>query len=102
LYGPTGTGKTYATKRIVECFEMMSSDGEYISFSEIENEGRVKFVTFHQAYSYEEFIEGIRPQLDCPAFLTDQVSINFLSMDAKGGERSEFENALLNIYLENR
>src|SRR5690554_140544 len=64
LYGPPGTGKTYATKRIVECFEMFSNNGKYINFSEIENEGRVKFVTFHQAYSYEEFIEGIRPQLD--------------------------------------
>ncbi|MEJ6949409.1 AAA family ATPase [Natronospora cellulosivora (SeqCode)] len=64
LYGPPGTGKTYATKKIVESFEMNFNDGKYKSFSEIEREKRVKFVTFHQAYSYEEFIEGIRPQLE--------------------------------------
>ncbi len=64
LYGPPGTGKTYATKKIVECFEVMNNDGEPVKFSDVEKEGRVKFVTFHQAYSYEEFIEGIRPQLN--------------------------------------
>ena len=32
--------------------------------------GLIKFITFHQSYSYEEFMEGIRPNLDQDAGLT--------------------------------
>ena len=58
-----GTGKTYATQKIIDSFEKKyyKSDG---SFRLAETENRVKSVTFHQSYSYEEFIEGIRPVLD--------------------------------------
>lgn len=62
LYGPPGTGKTFATKKIIEAFE--SGKKQYISFDQVEKEGRVRFITFHQSYSYEEFIEGIRPELN--------------------------------------
>ncbi len=45
LYGPPGTGKTFRVQ------QMRSQ------FSE------AHFVTFHPSYSYEEFVEGIRPDL---------------------------------------
>src|SRR5690554_1777539 len=60
LYGPPGTGKTYATSRIIEAFEQRKGKGQS-GFKEAKKQGRVKFITFHQAYSYEEFVEGIRP-----------------------------------------
>lgn len=63
LYGPPGTGKTYSAMRIVECYEQMRSGGEFIPFQNVINQKRAEFVTFHQAYSYEEFVEGIRPVL---------------------------------------
>ncbi len=63
LYGPPGTGKTYSTQKIVEAYEKLNN-GQAIPFKQVENEGRAKFITFHQAYSYEEFIEGIRPNLN--------------------------------------
>jgi 5-methylcytosine-specific restriction enzyme B len=48
LYGPPGTGKTYIAKRLAR--HLKGSDG----FQDL--------VQFHPAYSYEDFIEGIRPQ----------------------------------------
>lgn len=63
LYGPPGTGKTFATKNIIEAFEYRQQK-RYVPFTTVEKEERVRFITFHQSYSYEEFIEGIRPQLD--------------------------------------
>lgn len=62
LYGPPGTGKTYATRKIIDYFEnkYFNTGGSY---NAAEAENRVKMITFHQSYSYEEFIEGIRPIL---------------------------------------
>ena len=47
-YGPPGTGKTFTVRKILEN-----------NFA-----GRCESITFHQSYSYEDFVEGIRPVLD--------------------------------------
>lgn len=67
LYGPPGTGKTYAAMKIVENYERNRNGGTLKTLDAIKNEGRIKFITFHQSYSYEEFIEGIRPVLESSA-----------------------------------
>jgi len=60
LYGPPGTGKTYSAQKIIEAFEFDRTE-KVNSFKQIQNDGRVTFVTFHQSFSYEEFVEGLRP-----------------------------------------
>ena len=62
LYGPPGTGKTFGAMRMIEAFEKQNRQSN--TFSQVEEQGRVRFITFHQAFSYEEFVEGIRPELD--------------------------------------
>jgi len=62
LYGPPGTGKTYATEKIIDAFEKIYYN-KNSGYRKAKEENRVRNITFHQSYSYEEFIEGIRPVL---------------------------------------
>ncbi len=72
LYGPPGTGKTYSTVkyavRICDSQYYEENEDEYDQlfdrYNELVDEGRIDFTTFHQSFSYEDFIEGIRPVLD--------------------------------------
>ena len=73
LYGPPGTGKTYNSMfysvGIIEkdksIFDMKNNDEDILKkFKEYKSKNLIKFITFHQSYGYEDFIEGIRPYLD--------------------------------------
>ena len=73
LYGPPGTGKTYNTvlkaMSIIDGVEYKDvTDEEYQKlkeeFDKYKQTGQIEFITFHQSYSYEEFVEGIKPELD--------------------------------------
>jgi len=70
LYGPPGTGKTYNVKRmaveIVTGKDMTDTDRDTINrmYDEFSDQNLIDFVTFHQSYGYEEFIEGIKPCFD--------------------------------------
>jgi 5-methylcytosine-specific restriction protein B len=72
LYGPPGTGKTYHTAiyavSIIEKLpigevEKWSYDEVMEKYRKHYSDGRISFTTFHQSYGYEDFIEGIRPEL---------------------------------------
>lgn len=72
LFGPPGTGKTYAT--VEAALEVL--DPEYLQaqrgnraalkqrFDALVAQDRIRFVTFHQSFSYEDFVEGLRATTD--------------------------------------
>ncbi len=77
LYGPPGTGKTYHTveasvKAAEPRFEWHSRKELKDKYDELVNDKRIRFVTFHQSYGYEEFVEGIK------AKTTDDKAIEYV------------------------
>jgi hypothetical protein len=89
LYGPPGVGKTHNYQRLIsliekekdknlkEIFKIIKRNDKVKlnneTYKNIENEGRVKFLTFHQSYSYEDFIEGFRPNEEGKIELQDGI-----------------------------
>lgn len=64
LYGPPGTGKTYSTIDLaakIIGFDTGSHEENLKAFNERVGKN-IEFVTFHQSFTYEDFIEGIKPQ----------------------------------------
>ena len=76
LYGPPGTGKTFSTVmkavKIAEndWYSQQDEDSDLFNqavkerYDELIESGRIVFTTFHQSFSYEDFIEGIRAITD--------------------------------------
>ncbi|HEB9320407.1 TPA: AAA family ATPase [Campylobacter coli] len=69
LYGPPGTGKTYHTidkalEILGENLESRDRDEKKAKFDEYVKDGQIVFITFHQSYGYEEFVEGIKPMMN--------------------------------------
>ncbi|MCK4107721.1 AAA family ATPase [Acinetobacter radioresistens] len=71
LFGAAGTGKTFNTINhalsIIEDKSLEDLEKEERldlknRFDQYKNKGQIKFVTFHQSFSYEDFVEGIRAE----------------------------------------
>jgi len=80
LYGAPGVGKTFSHKKLIaliegrdfkenEIFDFIVNNREdeieegsvEKLFKIVQSEQRMKFITFHQSFGYEDFIEGFRP-----------------------------------------
>ncbi|HMU46471.1 MAG TPA: AAA family ATPase [Chitinophagaceae bacterium] len=81
LYGPPGTGKTYHTinyalsiidgeEKVAELEKAGKRKNLVDRFEELRSQGFIEFITFHQNYSYEEFIQGLRPRVESATHLT--------------------------------
>lgn len=49
LQGPPGVGKSFLAKKLAHCFIGKKDNSQ------------VKFIQFHQSYSYEDFVQGFKP-----------------------------------------
>lgn len=109
LYGPPGTGKTYYT--IDKALEIILQEKETQIpnkddrinrkklFDEYVKNGQIVFTTFHQSYGYEEFVEGIKPDINKTAENSQEVKYKiekgvFKELCEKALDN--YENSILN------
>jgi 5-methylcytosine-specific restriction endonuclease McrBC GTP-binding regulatory subunit McrB len=77
LQGAPGVGKTFAAKKIA--YSMIGK----------EDEDLIKIVQFHQNYSYEDFVEGYKPNEDGSFELKDGVFKKFCK-DAEQDDKNKY------------
>jgi hypothetical protein len=70
LYGPPGTGKTHSVRRralqLIGDPTAVSAPSAEVNaqWDQLCSDGQIVFCTFHQAFAYEEFVEGLRANTD--------------------------------------
>ncbi|UOQ75618.1 AAA family ATPase [Hymenobacter sp. 5516J-16] len=78
LQGPPGTGKTYLARRLA-WLELGATDA-----------ARVELVQFHPSYSYEDFVQGFRPDGAGTFRLQNGILVDFCQRAAQDPERPYF------------
>ncbi len=82
LFGAAGTGKTFhcinhalsiIENKPLDVLEQEDRTVLKTRFDQYKEQGQIKFVTFHQSFSYEDFVEGIRAETDEHGSLTYNV-----------------------------
>ncbi|MFC4654010.1 McrB family protein [Rheinheimera marina] len=68
-FGPPGTGKTFITMEAAvraadPSARWKNRDELKVKYKALADAGRIVFVTFHQSYSYEDFVEGLTASSD--------------------------------------
>ncbi|MEQ1953410.1 McrB family protein [Mesorhizobium yinganensis] len=108
IYGPPGTGKTYRTmaEAVRLCRGLADNDALLNdpvrrqelrqAYEELKGQGQIGFVTFHQNYAYEDFVEGLRPQpLTDGVGFTLKAQPGILRQMAEAAETSAEEHVLV-------
>lgn len=115
LYGPPGTGKTYNT--VLEAAKIVTGRSN-LTFNEalkIFNttlKDQIEFITFHQNFSYEDFIQGLRPDIDNKQLsferkdgifkkIADKAYLNLLASQKKQSQKLPFIEVFQNFALSN-
>lgn len=101
LYGPPGTGKTYhsinkALEIVGEKIEGKTRKDLKALFDEKVKEGQIVFTTFHQSMSYEDFIEGLKPETDADGNISYPVQSGIfktICQAAKTPNQTDFDSA---------
>lgn len=111
LYGPPGTGKTYSVVRKaleivapnifeqITSFEKQDPDKSFRdkwmdAYRHYIDNKQIQFCTFHQSYSYEDFVEGLRSDEDGKFVATNGIFLDICesaSLSKKQVAKYEFD-----------
>ena len=80
LQGVPGVGKTFCAKKLM------------YSIMNVKDESRIKTVQFHQSYSYEDFIQGFRPNDNGKFELVDGIFYQIVQEARKEYEKAITQN----------
>jgi 5-methylcytosine-specific restriction protein B len=107
LYGAPGVGKTHNYKRLITMIENGEDEKtifntisknetteqfDDVTFETIKKDKRIEFVTFHQSYSYEDFIEGFRPSEEDEKIVRQDGIFKIISDKAKNNLEDSKKN----------